>query len=91
MINQPNPLCLRLGPNEAVKENRQDPLAGGRVGLDSGGVEDLRCQVTAEEAPSWAVCGRAYYVLVAADDFSRSAGLGAVGEDGAVLDEGLVG
>ncbi|KAH7853737.1 hypothetical protein Vadar_006111 [Vaccinium darrowii] len=91
MIHQPNPLRLRLGPNEAFKENRQDPLAGGGVGLDAGGVEDLRCQVTAEEAPSWAVCGRTDVVLVAAEDFVSTEGLGPVGEDGAVLNEGLVG
>ncbi|KAI8565306.1 hypothetical protein RHMOL_Rhmol03G0248800 [Rhododendron molle] len=91
MIHQPNPLRRRPRPDEAFEQDFQNPLAGGGVGLDAGGVEDLRHQVAAEEPPRGAVPGRADAVLVAADDFSRGEGLEPVGEDGAVLDEGLVG
>ena len=69
----------------------EDPLAGPGVGFDAGRVEDFVGEVAAEEAPRGAVEGGADVVLVAADDFVGGQGGRAVGEDGAVLDEGLVG
>ncbi|KAG5559079.1 hypothetical protein RHGRI_008857 [Rhododendron griersonianum] len=66
-------------------------MAGRGVGFDAGGVEDLRGQVAAEETPGGSVGGGADTVLVAGGDLAGGEGLGAVGKDGAILDEGLVG
>lgn len=63
-----------------------DPLAGSGEGLDAGGVEHLGGKVAAEGAPRDAVGGGADVVLVAAEDFKGGSGLGAVGEEGTVLD-----
>jgi hypothetical protein len=76
---------------KAAHKNVQDPLARTRVGLDARRVEDLGGEVAAEDAPRGAVGGRADVVLVAGDDLTDGEGWGAVGEYGAVLDEGFVG
>ena len=68
-----------------------DPLADFGEGLDTGGVEHLGGEVAAEGAPRGTVGGGADVVLVAGYDFADGEGFGAVGEEGAVLDEGLVG
>ena len=54
-------------------------------------MEDLGSDVAAEEALGWAVPGGAAVVLVAVEDFSGGESGRAVGEYGAVVDEGLVG
>lgn len=54
-------------------------------------MEHLRGEVAAESAPRGAIGGGADVVLVAGDEFGGREGLGAVGEEGAVVDEGAVG
>ena len=81
---------LRVG-FEVSEEGVEDPVANPGEGLDAGVVEHLGGEVAAEDAPRGAVGGGADVVLVAGDDFRCGESLGAVGEEGAVLDEGLVG
>ena len=76
---------------KAVEEDVQDPVASARVGLDSRGVEDLGGEIAAKESPRGAEKGSVDVVLVSGDDLVDEEGGWAVGEDGAVLDEGLVG
>ena len=54
-------------------------------------VEHLGGEVSAEDTPRGAVGGGADIALVAGEDFGGGESLGAVGEDGTILDEGLVG
>ncbi|GMN44138.1 hypothetical protein TIFTF001_013336 [Ficus carica] len=76
---------------EAIEEELEDPAAGAGEGLDAGRVEDLGGEVAAEETPGGAVGGGADVVLVAGGDAVGGEGGGTGGEDGAVLDQGLVG
>lgn len=54
-------------------------------------MHDLCGQITAKDPPGGAVKSRADVMLVAASDFVDGKSLRAVGEDGAVLYQGLVG
>ena len=54
-------------------------------------MEDFRSEVATEEAPRCPVLGGAYGMLVAVDDFNGRESGWAVGVDGTVLDQGLVG
>lgn len=54
-------------------------------------MKHLGGEVAAEGAPPGAVRGGAYVVLVAVEEFADGEGFGAVGEEGGVLDEGVVG
>lgn len=54
-------------------------------------MKHLGGEVATERSPSGAIESRAYVMLVTVDDGSSREGLGAVGENGAVLYEGLVG
>ncbi|MQL96065.1 hypothetical protein Taro_028732 [Colocasia esculenta] len=76
---------------ELVEEDAEDPLAGMRICLDARRVKDLQHQVATEEAPQGPVARGADVVLVPANESDAGEGCGAVGEDGAVLDEQLVG
>lgn len=53
-------------------------------------MKDLRGEIPAEEAPRGAVEAEEDVMLVATNDFDGGQGLGAVGEDSPVLDQGLV-
>ena len=54
-------------------------------------MKDLRDEIAAKEAPRGAVEGGVDVVLVARDELADEGGGWAVGKDGTVLDEGLVG
>ena len=54
-------------------------------------MEDLGSEIAAEEAPEWAVRGGVDAVLVAGEDFDQRRNWRAVGEESAVLEEGVVG
>ena len=69
----------------------EDPLADCAEGLDAGGVKHLGGEVAAEGAPRGAVGGRADVVLIAGEDLADGESGGAVGEEGALVDEGVVG
>lgn len=75
---------------EVAKEQGEDPLATGGEKTDLGGVEYLGGEVAAEEAPKGAVAGGGDVVLVAVEEACGGEGWGAIGEGGAVLDEGFV-
>lgn len=69
----------------------QDPLPGAPEGLNPCVVEHLGGEIAAEQAPCGAVEGGGYAVLITVGDLTGGERLGAVGEDGAVLDQGFVG
>jgi len=73
------------------EEGVEDPVADPREGLGAGVVKHLGGEIAAEDAPRGPVGGGADVVLVAGDDFRCGESLGAVGEEGTVLDEGSVG
>lgn len=61
------------------------------VGLDARRVEDFGSEVAAENTPGGAVGGRADVVLIAAYDSTSGESGRTVGEECAVMDQGLVG
>lgn len=69
----------------------QDPLPGTGKGLDPSVVEHLGGEIAAEEAPCRAVESGGDAVLITVGDLTGGERLGAVGEDGAALDQGFVG
>lgn len=91
MVDQPDGRIRLGGAAEALHEDREHPAAGGGVTPDAGGVEDLLGEVPAEEAPRGTVRGGADRFAGGVEERASRRGSGAVGEDGAVLDEGLVG
>ena len=54
-------------------------------------MEDLGSEIAAEEAPEWAIRGRADVVLIAGDDIADRKGGWTVGEESTVKDKGIVG
>lgn len=83
--------CFGVRRLEALDEDFQGPFAGTRIGLDPRRVEDFGCEVAAEEAPGGAVDGGVDVVLITAENLIGGEGWWAVGKDGTVLDQGLVG
>lgn len=92
MINHANRIIsgFELRP-EPVQENFKNPLASMAVRSQTRRMHDLCGEITAKDPPGGAVKSRADVMLVAASDFVDVKSLRAVGEDGAVLDQGLVG
>lgn len=76
---------------QTVHENLHGPFPAMGIGPHASGVEDLGVKITAEDAPGRAVEGGVDVVLFVVDEFRDGEGFGALGEEGAVVDEGLVG
>ncbi|KAK2641381.1 hypothetical protein Ddye_023144 [Dipteronia dyeriana] len=75
---------------ESIFKDLQYPVASMRVRLHPRRMEDFRCEVSAKEAPSRAICGGVDVVLVTNDNFGDASRFGTVSKRSAVLDQGLV-
>lgn len=90
MVDKTDSAALRLR-FQAANERLQAPAAGVGVESQARRVEDTGDEVAAEEVPVGAVEGGEDGDVVAVEDLGGGGGGRAVGEGGAVVDEGLVG
>lgn len=80
----------RFGVSEPLDEDLKHPGSCGGERFHPGGMENLRGEVTPEDAPLFAVAAGVDVVLVAGDDLSGGERLRPVGENGAVFDQSFV-
>ena len=84
MIHNANGFSQLGVREEPINKNIQNPPASTGVGLNPGRMEDLGSEITAEEAPEWAIRGGVDIMLVARGDLADGKCRWTVGEESAV-------